>query len=176
MIHFATTNRNKLKEFEQILQMKLKEARIDLDEIQDIEVEKVVEHKAKKAFGKIKKPVIVEDTGLFLKELNGLPGALIKLFEERLSYNQICGLLKKNRKASAKTCIGYCDKTQFKCFTGLIQGEISLTPKGSNGFGWDKIFIPKGHTKTFAQMKQEEKNRLSMRRKALEEFKAWKTC
>jgi len=76
----------------------------------------------------------------------------------------------KNQKAEAKTIIGYIDKkgkTEF--FEGKIKGRI-VNPKGTKGFGWDKIFMPKGQKKTFAQMLPEEKNKISMRKIALQKF------
>jgi len=170
-IYFVTSNKNKLKEFEEILGFKLKNISLDLKEIQSIDAKEVVIYKAKEAFKIIKKPVIVEDSALYFEAWNGLPGALIKLFESKIGYKTLCKILGKNRKAKAQTVIGYFDGRNYKNFIGEIEGKISFKPKGKNGFGWDVIFIPKGHQKTFAQMSQKEKNEISMRKIALERFK-----
>ncbi|MDD3032754.1 MAG: RdgB/HAM1 family non-canonical purine NTP pyrophosphatase [Candidatus Pacebacteria bacterium] len=167
-----TGNKNKVKEFEEILGFKIKSLSLDLEEIQEVDIEKVSEYKARKAYEKTKEPIIVEDIGLFFDELNGLPGALIKWFEKRLSYEEICNLIKKNRKATAKICITYFNGKKIKQFIGEIKGTISDKPRGENGFGWDCIFIPKGSEKTFAEMKKEEKNNISMRKIALEKMKS----
>lgn len=171
MLYLVTSNKNKLREFEQILGLKLNHIDLDLDEIQAAEPEDVVEHKVRQAFRKIKKPVIVEDTGLYFEAWNGLPGALIKLFGQIVGYQNLPKLLKKNRRARAKTVIGYFDGKNYKNFIGEIKGTISHSPKGKNNFGWDIIFIPKGSKRTFAQMTAKEKNKISMRKIALEKLR-----
>jgi XTP/dITP diphosphohydrolase len=174
-IYLVTSNKNKFKEFKEILGFKLKRVSLELDEIQAIEVEKVVEHKTKQAFNKIKKPVICEDTGLYFKEWNGLPGALAKLFDKTIGYRNLCKILKSNRKAKAQTVIGYFDGKNYKSFIGEISGRIAKSPRGKNGFGWDVIFIPHGYSKTFAQMSSGEKNQISMRKIALEKLRSFLT-
>lgn len=173
MIYFVTGNKNKVREFEEILGFKLKNVVLNLDEIQTIEVEKIVEHKTREAFNKIKKPVITEDTGLYFEAWKGLPGALSKIFGETIGYSGLCGLLKNNRKAKAKTVIGYFDGKDYRSFSGEISGSIAKTPKGNTNFGWDNIFIPRGHNKTFAEMLLEEKNNISMRKIALEKLRVF---
>ena len=58
-------------------------------------------------------------------------------------------------------------------FLGKINGNISLEPKGGNGFGYDPIFIPENNKKTFAQMKLEEKNFISHRKIAITKLKSF---
>jgi len=169
-VYFVTGNKNKLKEFKQILGFELKQITLDLDEIQAIEVEKVVEHKAREAFRRVKNPVIVEDTGLYFKDWNNLPGALAKFFDKTIGYAILCKLLRGSREATAETVIGYFDGKRYRSFVGQIEGTISDKAKGKTNFGWDIIFIPKGYKKTFAEM-GEEKNKISMRKIALEKLK-----
>lgn len=168
---FITGNKNKVKEFQEILGFNLDHMSLDIEEIQEIDIKKVSENKARKAFNIVKKPVIVEDTGLFFEELNGLPGALIKWFEKRLTHSEICNLLKENRNATAEICITYFNGKELKQFESKIKGKIALKPKGENGFGWDKIFIPNGKDKTFAEMNSKEKYIFSMRKIALDKLK-----
>ncbi len=170
-IYLVTSNKDKFREFRQILGIDLKRADLELEEIQAIEVEKVIMSKTKQAFGKIKEPVICEDSGLYFEEWGGLPGALIKLFEENLGYGKICELLSENRKALAKTVVSYFNGKNYQSFIGKIEGKIAKTPQGKGGFGWDTIFIPKGFENTFAQMSLEQKNEISMRRIAAEKLK-----
>jgi len=167
---FVTGNRNKLREFEDILGIKLDNSDVGLDEIQSIEVEEVAKHKAKQAFQILRQPVIVEDTGLYFEEFNGFPGALIKFLIKNISLEKICSFLKENRMAKVITCIAYCDNDGVKIFTGEIKGIIADFPRGDNNFGWDPIFIPEGADKTFAEM-GEEKNKISMRKQALDKLK-----
>ncbi|MDD2494837.1 MAG: RdgB/HAM1 family non-canonical purine NTP pyrophosphatase [Tissierellia bacterium] len=166
-----TGNENKVREFEEILGFKIDHKSLDLEEIQGVDVEEISKYKAEKAYEIVKKPIVVEDIGLFFNELNGLPGAFIKWFEKRLSYEQICNLIKEDRKAIAKIVVSYFDGKELKQFIGEVQGEIALSPRGENGFGWDKIFIPQGHTKTFAEMDISEKHSMSMRKIALEKLR-----
>jgi non-canonical purine NTP pyrophosphatase (RdgB/HAM1 family) len=169
---FVTGNNHKLKEFEAILGIKLNHSDLDLDEIQSIDVEEVAVHKAKQAYELLKEPVIVEDTGLYFEELNGLPGALVKFFVKNLSLDQICSLVKENRKAVAITCIAFFDGELLKVFKGETRGEIAKEPRGTNGFGWDPIFIPEGHTQTFAEITSEEKEYKFMRKEAINKLKS----
>ncbi len=168
---FVTGNQNKLKEFEAILGIKLNHTDLDLDEIQSIDVEEVAIHKAKQAYQLLKESVIVEDTGLYFEELNGLPGALVKFFVKKLTLDQICSLVKENRKATAITCIAYFDGKEVQVFRGETKGEIATGPRGNTNFGWDPIFIPEGSNQTFAEISFEEKQYSSMRGEAIKRLK-----
>lgn len=146
---------------------------MDLDEIQAIDVKKVVEHKTKQAFKIIKRPVITEDTGLYFEEWHGLPGALAKFFDQSIGYKNLCQMLKSNRQAKAQTVIGYFDGKRYQSLIGEVKGMIAKKPRGKNNFGWDVIFIPDGYKKTYAELTNKEKNKISMRRKAVEKFKKY---
>lgn len=169
---FITGNEEKLREFEEILGRKLGNAKLDLEEIQSIDVEEVAEFKAKRAYEILKEPVIVEDTGLYLDRYNGLPGAFIKLVLQKLSNQEFCDAIDGNRKGVVKTCIVFFDGKDSKIFIGETRGEIASSPRGDKGWGWDNFFIPEGGDKTFAEMEPEEKNEVSMRRKAIEKMKS----
>jgi non-canonical purine NTP pyrophosphatase (RdgB/HAM1 family) len=76
-----------------------------------------------------------------------------------------------NHNAEAKTIIGYAkNRNNIRFFEGSCKGKI-ISPKGNKGFGWDPVFQPKGYKKSFAQMSPQEKNKISMRRKALNKLK-----
>ena len=165
-----TGNKNKLKEASQILGFEVKGIEVDVPEIQDIEVDNIIEYKARKAYEEVKRPIIIEDTGLYFESMNGFPGALIKWVLKSVGNKGIVKILKNmgHRKAYAKTSIGYFDGDEFRIFSGIIKGEICEEPRGENGFGWDMIFQPEGYDKTFAEMTNEEKNDISMRKIAFE--------
>jgi len=173
-VYFVTSNKNKFREFKRILgkdlKIELRQVKLALDEIQAIKVREVVKHKAKEAFKKLKKPVIVEDTGLYFDEWNGLPGALAKWFDRAIGYRNLCSLLRKNRKATAETVIGFFDGKNYREFKGRVRGRISKKPQGTTNFGWDIIFIPEGYKETFAAM-GEKKHEISMRKIAVEKLK-----
>lgn len=170
---FATKNENKLREVNEILGRNLEQISVELFEPQGVDVEAVVREKAEDAFHKTGKFVLVEDTSLEFVAWNGLPGALIKWFLDAIGNNGILKMLagETNRKAVAKTAVGFFDGTQARIFVGEISGIVPETVRGTGGFGWDPIFVPNGHEKSFAEMTSTEKNTISMRKLALERMK-----
>jgi len=172
-IYFVTGNLNKLREAGQILEFEPKSVKLDLDEIQGLDTDKIAEHKAKQAWEEIKKPLVIWDQSLFINCLNDFPGPLIKWFWEKVTLEKICQVANflNNRKIYTRTTLTYYDGVQMKHFYGEVYGKIPLEPKGTNGFAWDPIFIPEGYDKTFAEMTAEEKNAISMHRIALEKLR-----
>ncbi len=168
----VTSNMHKLKEAEYVLGVKLKYINYELDELQSLSVERVVKHKAISAYLRFKRPLLVEDTGLFIYSLGGFPGALIKCLVQSAGTEKICRIVDScdSRGAYAKTAVAFSNGKKTNVFVGRIEGSIALHPKGGNGFGWDSIFIPKGSMHTFAEMSLQEKSRISMRRKAFAKF------
>lgn len=168
-----TGNINKYNEFKNLLHYPLKYKKIDLPELQDIEVANVVTQKAKEAFSLIKKPVMIEDTGLSFEQWNGLPGALIKWFLETVGTTGLLRMIdsSENRNAMALTVVGICIDGDVQTFEGFVKGTISETPRGTNGFGWDEIFIPEGYDLTFAEMDSGTKNAVSMRYIAIDKLR-----
>lgn len=171
---FVSSNAGKVREVEAILGFPIEQLALDLPEIQEIDVEAVVREKARAAYAAAGRPVVVEDTGLYIDALNGLPGALGRWFLSTIGPAGICNLIPPgaNRGAMAKTAVALCDGETVDILTGEVRGEIVVSPRGEGGFGWDAIFQPEGSSHTFAEMDQAEKNRFSMRRKALDRLKA----
>ena len=171
---FVTKNAHKLREVNEILGYDLAQISVELFEPQGVKVEEVVHEKAKDAFHKTGKFVLVEDTSLEFAAWNGLPGALIKWFLDTVGNEGILKMLagETNRKAVAKTAVGFFDGTQSRVFVGEISGMVPKTIRGTGGFGWDPIFVPDGYEKSFAEMTSAEKNGISMRKLALARMKA----
>ena len=159
-------------EAREILGMEIEQFKVDLDELQSVTLEGVFEPKARQAYELAGEPVLVEDTGLFIDGLGDLPGALIKWFEGSVGLDGILAMVSADapRTARAETIVGYWDGEKIISGKGIINGSISLEQRGDNGFGWDTIFIPDGHDRTFAEMTAEEKNSMSMRSLALTEL------
>lgn len=171
---FVTSNKGKLKEAREILGRKIVAAGIDVEEIQALDVRDVVKDKAIRSYDLMRRPVMVEDTGLYIKGLNGFPGALIKWALKTIGNKGLCEMLgSKNRSAYSETAICLYDGKNAKIFTGRANGSISKSPKGNSGFGWDPIFIPDGRKQTYAEMGSAEKNRISGRSKALKKLKIY---
>ena len=172
---FITGNLGKAEELQRGLSLHVDHIKIDLEEIQSLDLEEVVLHKTKEAYRKLKKPIITEDTALIFESFNRLPGPLIKWFLKDMKNEGLCNILDNfaSRKATALSMFGYTDGVIFKTFAGEIEGKIATEPRGSNGFGWDAIFIPNGSAKTFAEMNQPEKDQFSMRGLALKKLKQY---
>jgi non-canonical purine NTP pyrophosphatase (RdgB/HAM1 family) len=173
LLTFITGSAHKRAEVERILGRPLKHTSVALDEIQAVDLEPVVSHKARQAYALVGGPILVEDTGLSFAAWNGLPGALIKWFLSALGTAGICRLLQgeNNRTATAVTLFAYDDGTTRRVFSSAVSGTIPDRPRGTQGFGWDAIFQPLGSGKTFAEMTPEEKDRFSMRRLALDQLR-----
>src|SRR3989338_8813147 len=89
-ITLITSNKDKLREAEQILGIKLKNVDLELDEIQELDAKKIAEHKVRQAFSSINKPVFVWDQSIYIDCLNGFPGPLIKWFWTQVGLKKIC--------------------------------------------------------------------------------------
>lgn len=170
----VTGNKNKLIEFQAILHdIDLKNEKIDLDEIQSLDLEEITKHKAKQAYQLLKKPVIVEDTGFFLDEFKGLPGSFIKFFNQQLGNESMIKMLGncENRKAYAKTCVTYYDGEKFIFAFGKVDGNVTKKLSQGEGFGFDYCFIPNGYDKTLSELGLDIKNKISHRRRAIDDLK-----
>ena len=174
-IFFATTNEGKIREAQEILGVKVNGTSLEIEEIQSLDPLNVAVAKARAYFDALKEPLFVEDTSLSFEGLNGLPGPYISDMAKALGNEGLAELIKgKSRKAQAQVTLVFVDsKGKEHSFIGVTEGTIAVSPKGEGGFGWDPIFIPEGEKRTFGEMSLEEKNKYSMRAKALMAFKEW---
>jgi non-canonical purine NTP pyrophosphatase (RdgB/HAM1 family) len=171
---FVSGNAGKAHEFETILGVHLERLALDLPEIQALDPAEVVRHKAAAAFAAAGRPVLVEDTGLAIDALGGLPGALVRWFLQAVGPAGICAMLPlgAERGATARTAVAVADGNGVEVFVGETRGTIADAPAGEGGFGWDSIFVPGGATRTFAELAPDDKDRSSMRRDALERLRS----
>ncbi|WP_420857166.1 XTP/dITP diphosphatase [Stygiolobus caldivivus] len=174
-ILLVTSNENKYKEIAEIAKdykVELEWLKIPKLEIQADTLEEVVRYSAIVIFQLVKRPLIVEDSGLFIKSLNDFPGPYTNYVRRKLGLEGILKLLegKNDRSAYFKTSLCYIDEARQLLFNGTVNGRISDTIRGEKGFGFDPIFIPEGESRTFAEMSTEEKNRYSHRSKAFKAF------
>lgn len=121
--------------------------------------------------------VLADDSGLEVQVLNGAPGVHSAYYaglpKSDAANNQ--KLLKElhtqqNRKARFVTVLTLLWQNTKKVFEGDVQGTIAFEGRGTNGFGYDPLFVPTGYRSTFAQLSAEEKNKISHRAKAMEQF------
>ena len=123
-----------------------------------------------------------DDTGLEVEALNGEPGVYSARYagEQKNADANMNKLLtnladRENRKAQFKTVICLNLNGNQHVFEGIIKGEIINEKRGSEGFGYDPIFIPNGYDKTFAEMPIAEKSKISHRGLAVEKLVAFLT-
>ncbi len=172
-ITFITGNNGKFKEAQAIMPA-LVQQDVDLPEIQSLDPHAVIAAKLEEARKHgVAGDIVVEDTSLSIDALGGLPGPLIKWFLDRLKPEGIAELvhkLGKGNTAEVRCLVGYLaagiDEPRF--FEGSMRGTI-VAPRGTGGFGWDRLFQPDGSDKTLAEHTFEEKNAVSMRARAFGE-------
>lgn len=172
-VFFASSNKNKYQEARAILAefgIKLGFFNCKLLEIQSDSIRKIALHKVTDAFSQCKKPVIVEDDGLFIDSLSGFPGPFSSYVFKTIGNKGILQLVNTKRNANFQSVIAYCDKKQVALFDAKIKGKISKKTHGK-GWGYDPIFIPHGQKMTYASLKN--KNEISHRYLALRKFAMW---
>jgi XTP/dITP diphosphohydrolase len=177
---FATNNMHKLKEAKQILPpayeiLSLKDIGCD-DDLPETgpTLEANAHQKARYIFDKFGMDCFADDTGLEVKALGGRPGVFSARFAGpgARSENNIEKLLTEmkgvdNRHAAFRTIIVLYFNNEEFLFEGKIQGTITEQVSGNSGFGYDPVFIPEGHSRTFSEMETHEKNKISHRAIAL---------
>lgn len=134
-------------------------------------------YKAKFFEGQTGTPCIAEDSGLEVEALNGKPGAYSARYagdgrNDVLNYQKLLTELEgiEHRQAQFISVITYIHQGEIQVFEGLMKGKIASEAKGSNGFGYDPVFIADGCTCTNAELTSKEKNKISHRRKALDKL------
>jgi non-canonical purine NTP pyrophosphatase (RdgB/HAM1 family) len=156
-ITFITSNQGKVDYLSKYLGINIKHQKIDLIEIQSLNLQEVVEHKVKQAYQIVNSPVLVEDVSLEFKALGKLPGTFIKYYINEVPFETICRTLDgMSRKALARCMFGYYDGNKINYFEGSLKGLIAEHPAGNNGYGWDKIFIPEGYNVTRASLNEKD--------------------
>ncbi|MCS6917850.1 MAG: RdgB/HAM1 family non-canonical purine NTP pyrophosphatase [Chitinophagales bacterium] len=127
--------------------------------------------KARLVYNLIGADCFADDSGLEVEALGGAPGYLSARYagDHATDQENLDRLLRElgpnpNRRARFRTVIALIWKGREYQFTGILPGSIALRPAGSQGFGYDPVFIPEGHSRTLAQMTVAEKNALSHRR------------
>ena len=154
----------------------------DFDVVEDGEtLEENALKKAEELHKLTKGIVIADDTGLYVDALNGEPGVYSARFagqaaayadNNKLLLSRLKDLPIEKRTAHFKTVIAVILEDGTKLMAeGICRGYIGLEERGRRGFGYDPLFVPEGKDKTFAEMSEEEKNKISHRANALKNLK-----
>ena len=172
---FVTSNEGKVREAEAVLERSLDHLALDLPEIQSLDLEEVVRAKVAAAWQGLRRPVLVEDTGLELVGLQGFPGPLIKWLLESVGPEGIARIAHTfaDPRARARCLVCAGDGETELLGNGVVKGSIAAEPRGAGGFGWDSVFVPdEGDGRTYGEMDDDEKNLISHRRKAFDALRA----
>ena len=180
---FATNNRHKLDEVRAIVG-----DRVEVLSLNDIDCHDEIPEtadtlqgnaliKARYIYEKYGVDCFADDTGLEVEALDGAPGVYSARYagEEcdpeanmRKLLHNLTG--KSNRNAQFRTVIALIVKGEEMLFNGIVKGTIATEKKGDSGFGYDPVFIPEGHSESFAQMSSEMKNSMSHRFRATQQL------
>lgn len=180
---FATNNAHKVQEIQaaigaQIRVISLKEAGIDIDipEPHDT-LEANATEKSRTILQLTRENCFSEDTGLEVDALNGEPGVKSARYagEDKAFDKNIVKLLTKlgdnpHRTARFRTVISLLWEGREFLFEGVCEGVIIREQRGTEGFGYDPVFVPEGSTRTFAEMSLAEKGQFSHRKKAADKL------
>lgn len=185
---FATNNPNKLKEVRQLIPSSIQLLSLrDIDCDDDIaETGSTIREnayiKSRYIYEKFGMNCFADDTGLEVDAIGGRPGVYSARFagpagrsEENIKklLTELKGV--DNRKANFRTVISLMIDGKDQAFEGVVNGVITKEEEGQNGFGYDPVFLPDGHDKTFAEMSDAEKNQISHRGIAVRKLAAYIT-
>ncbi|MGA3246232.1 MAG: RdgB/HAM1 family non-canonical purine NTP pyrophosphatase [Bacteroidota bacterium] len=182
-IVLATRNKHKIEEIKTILHDLPLEI-LTLNDFPDVPVlredgETFQENslqKAQEVFQHTKYFALADDSGLEVFYLNGRPGVISARYagngasdemnNEKL-LGQMRGVAPRRRKAQFRAVLTLVDDRGVEVTEGICPGTLAELPRGTNGFGYDPIFMPDGFSRTYAELTSEEKNRISHRARAL---------
>lgn len=171
-VTFITGNQAKADYLSKFLEHPINHKKVEQEEIQSLDLQKIVEHKAKQAYQLLQTPVLVEDVALEFVAMGKLPGPFIKFFLKEMSEADICQLLaNKDRSAVARCTFAYYDGVEMTFFEGSLAGKIAEEPAGDGGYGWDRLFIPEGYEITRAEMSETDDKSTYLKIKPLENIK-----
>jgi XTP/dITP diphosphohydrolase len=177
-IYFATSNKNKFNEASRILEKygyELVLFSFEKKELQSTDLGEIALQSALIAYTYVNAPVVVEDSGLFIKALNGFPGPFSSYVYKTIGVRGVLKLMESvtDRSAYFEAAVAIVMPPFERVFKGSVYGRIADSPRGTGGFGFDPIFIPENEDKTFAEMSVEEKNKYSHRARAFEKLGIW---
>lgn len=181
---FATNNPHKLEEIRAILGSKLEILSLaDIGCDADIpETAETLEGnaliKAHYVYDNYKLDCFADDTGLEVDALHGLPGVHTARYaypdrhDPEANMVKLLEALRENndRNARFRTVIALIEKGKEHLFEGVVEGVIAREKSGTQGFGYDPVFIPEGNSKTFAELVEDIKNTISHRARAVQKL------
>ena len=175
---FVTSNAGKAREAAAFLGREVAVKDVEIPEIQSLDFAEVARAKAIVAAEALGVSVLVEDSGLAVDAWGGFPGPLTKWVTTGAAGHEafakmLDGFTDRSAEAVSVLAVARSGQTAHDVVVaeGRVRGSIALHPRGTNGFGWDVLFIPEGATRTWAEMGEEEKNQDSHRARAFKRLK-----
>jgi XTP/dITP diphosphohydrolase len=190
-IVLATSNRKKLEEIRKIFgSMKIELHFYTLDDFPEckeaeedgVTFEENAVKKALQIFECTKMTAIADDSGLEVDALKGAPGVYSARYagepsndsaNNRKLLDELKDVPHNRRGARFVCCIAMASANGVRTFMGYVNGSIGMELRGDNGFGYDPLFFPEGHDRTFAEMNDAEKNAMSHRAMALRKLREY---
>ncbi|MBU3839052.1 MAG: non-canonical purine NTP diphosphatase [Candidatus Phocaeicola faecigallinarum] len=181
---FATNNAHKLEEIRAILGDKVEilslndiNCHADIPETADT-LQGNAALKAQYIYENYGLDCFADDTGLEVEALNGAPGIYSARYAGGEGHDSEANMKKllaemqdkDNRKARFRTVICLIEGGEEHFFEGIVNGSIIRERKGGAGFGYDPVFMPDGYSETFAEMGNDEKNKISHRARAVQKL------
>jgi non-canonical purine NTP pyrophosphatase (RdgB/HAM1 family) len=164
----VTGNPGKRREAEEVLGRAVSCVELDLPELQSDRLEEVLQAKAEEAWQRLRRPVVVEDTGLELDTLGGFPGPLVKWMLRAIGAEGIARIaIERGEPGAVARCMlmlrdgGGCVLAE-----GSTRGVLVLPGRGEGGFGWDPVFQPEGETRTYGELPAALKSEIGHRGRA----------
>lgn len=181
-IYFATSNTGKFEEVKRYIDtystsINLEIISLDIPEYQTLSIKEVAKGKAQEAFKLVKKPLIVDDGGIYLEAFNKFPGTLTKFVYQGIGLNGFWKLAKDNPKAYFLSCLVYIDDScSYKYFEGTQHGTL-VNPNTKEivdkRLPFAEIFIPEGYTETLGELRRKNIHGQFHRESALKELITW---
>ena len=181
-LYFATGNRHKLQEATRILSSHSDVRVLSYDGPEPVESgTSFLENaliKARAGFAITGKPVFADDSGIAVEVMNGAPGIFSAIWSgsrsdesnRELLLAQLQDIPQEHRQAAFICTIALVDESGEMSFTGIWPGKVARKSAGSNGFGYDPVFIPQGFEVTAAELEPEVKSSISHRAMALQQM------
>ena len=163
VITYVTGNKAKVESARHALEplgFDINNIKMETPEIQADDVVEVSKYSAKWAAEKLNKPVLKNDSGLFVNGLKGFPGVYTRYVDETIGEDGLLKLMEnlEDRTAYFKESIAYCEPgNEPVVFEGITKGKIDTKKSGSNGWSWDFVFIPDGEEESLACFEDEKK-------------------
>jgi len=175
-ISFVTTNKGKFSEIGKMIRdhgHEVEHIPVAYPEMQVDSLEMVMIQGLEWLMDRYERPILADDSGLFIDALGGFPGVYSAYVYKTIGCDGILRLMEGQAKRTARfECVlGFSEPGSGPMlFKGISEGTISQSKRGAKGFGYDPIFIPEGNDRTFAEIPADEKNKVSHRGRALEKF------